>query len=276
MSFDAFETSIDSGKPVEVYTVVAGLTTYRWTSAQDEQTVSASTYTPVLGLKRGKFTTDPANREQDFQFEVPTENALAQLFVGNQPGIRIRVTVDKFHRDDLPTPELREVFDGYVQSASFKDSGKRCIFTARETLASVSRQVPRRVYSSACNHVLYDPSTCQVDDTDVAFRAASLTVASVVDTVITVTSGLSGTYVDGWFDAGFVEAVGDSDFRLIIQHAGNVVTVLTPFATAPALVNVFAGCGHRIVDCKDDFDNVDRFGGFAFVPYRNPYSTGIL
>jgi len=277
MTYDAHETSVATGRPVEIYEIIAGPTTYRYTSAEDDQTVGIQTFSAVAGLKRGSTKDGPGQREHDFQLELPTSDPVAQIFVGVQPGIRIQLKVSRFHRDDTPTPEVVQIFDGFVQSASFTDQGKKCVLSARPTIASLGRQVPRRTYSASCNHVLYDSATCKVDDTDPAFRASTLTVMSQAGNILNLSSGLSGTYPDGFMNGGFVEVVGVADYRLILDHVGNVLTLLLPFATVPTTVNVFAGCDHTIATCSSKFSNVDRFGGFAFVPKRNVHSgSGVL
>ena len=276
MTYDALETSVEGSRPVEIFEITAGSTSFFYTSAEDDQPVGAQTYTAIPGLQRGPTTEGPEKREDDFQIELPTTNALAQIFTGVMPGFRVRIQARRFQRGDTPTPEVVQIFDGYIQSASFKLQLKKTVLTARPVIASIGKQIPRRTYQSACNHVLYEAATCQVDDTLPAFRASSLSVASMVGNDLTVTSGLSGTYADGFMDGGFVEVVGGADFRLIRVHVGNVLTMLLPFSVSPTTVNVFAGCAHTIAVCFSKFDNVDRFGGFAFVPTRNVFQTRLL
>lgn len=272
MTYDSLETSAEGSRPVEIFKVTAGATLYHYTSAQDDQIVGPTTYTAVAGLERTATVEGPEKRENDFQIQLPTENALAQIFVGVMPGIRVRLQVSRFQRDDTPTPEVVQIFDGYILSASFKDQGKLAVLTARPEIASRGKQIPNRTYQSTCNLVLYQ---CGVDDTDPAFRASALNVASQVGDVLTVSSGLSGTYADGWMQGGFVQDIAASDYRLILEHTGNTLTLLTPFSTTPSTVNVFAGCAHTIDVCKSKFDNVVNFGGHAFVPKKNIFETGI-
>lgn len=277
MTYAANETSVDSGRPVEIYEITAGATPFFYTSAEDDVNPSGvQNYIAIAGLKRTDTEDGPEKREGDFQIELPTTDALAQIFTGVMPGFRVRMKVRRFHRDDTPTPEVVQIFDGYIQSASFTKNLKQTILTARPVIASIGKQIPRRTYMSSCNHVLYEPLTCRVDDTDPAFRASVLEVAGQVGNVMTVVSGLLGVYADGFMDAGFVEVVGGADFRLILEHVGNSVTLLVPFSVTPASVNVFAGCAHVISVCEAKFDNTIQFGGFAFVPTRNPFQTGIV
>ena len=273
MTFNAFETSAEAGQPVELFHFQIGSTNYYYTSAEDEVTVAAQLYSPKA-ISRADTADGPANRDHDFNVELPTSDAVAQFFTGVLPGKRVRCTVSRFHRNDLPTPEVVVVFDGYVYSARFKDRLKICVLTARPVLSSVGRTCPARTYQGPCNHVLYDPATCKVDDSNPAFRASAKGVSAQVGNVLTV-SGL-GAYAPGWFTGGYVEAIAIGDFRMVLDDdgAGNL-TLLLPFSVQPATVNVFAGCAHDIAVCKSKFNNVINYGGFAFVPTKNPFESGI-
>lgn len=276
MTYASNETSVESGQPVEVYQITAGSTVYYYTSAESDVELASQTYTAIAGLTRGKNEEGPDRRDRDFTLEVPTANPIARLFIGTLPGYRVRLRVSRFHRGDTPTPEVVQVFDGYIQSARFKENAKVAILTGRTAIASIGRQIPRLTYQSACNHVLFHETTCKVDDTSPLYRASVLSVASMVGNVLTVSAGISGTYVDGWMTSGFVEAVGGSDFRLILNHVGDTLELLTPFPTAPISVNVFAGCAHDLDACHDKFDNAPNYGGFPFVPTENIFNEGIV
>ncbi len=276
MTYTAFETSVEDGTPVEIFEFTLGTTSYFLTSAEDNLLVVSQIYTAVAGLSRDTTADGPAKREHDFQIDIPTSHPLAQTFVGQMPGVRIRVQVRRFHREDLPTPEVVIVFDGFIQSASFSKDLTITSLNAKTELAGVGLVLPRRKFMSSCNHVLYDPLTCQVVDTDVAFRASSLFVLSQIDSTLTVTGGLSGVYADGFMIGGYVEAIALSDFRLILGHIGNALLLHQPFVTKPATVNVLAGCDHSIAICSSKFNKVNRFGGFAFVPGRDIHMDGII
>lgn len=276
MTYAAFEGSVEAGRPVEIFEITAGAQTFFYTSAEDDQLVAAQTYTAIEGIRRTATADGPRKREDDFDITLPTTNAVAQLFVGVMPGFRVRLQVRRFHRDDTPTPEVIKIFDGFIQSAAFNKQGKEAVLTAKTEIAAIGRQIPRRMYQAACNHVLYEPNTCKVDDTDPAFRAAALDVASLVGNVLTVTSGIAGIYADAFMNGGYVESIGLADFRLINSHTGNVLTLISAFSAVPTSVNVFAGCAHVISVCGSKFNNVIEYGGYPYVPTKNPFATGIL
>lgn len=278
MSYESLETSVEESRPVELYEFSLGATSYAYTSAEDDITIVADTWL-ARAIKRGKVEEGPKRRSSDFAVTLPSSDALSQNFLGIMPGVRVPMTVKRFHRGDTSSggnPEVITIFSGWVLSANFAKNGKECKLTARHALANLGRIIPSRSYASQCSHILYDSTTCQVDDTNPSFRISADDVVSQASNDLTVTSIVSGGFSDGDFNSGYVEAIGTNDFRLIIGQVGNVLTLLTPFGTVPSTVNIFRGCPHGIEACHDDFSNVINFGGFAFVPTRNPYTSGVL
>lgn len=275
MSYQSNETSVESAQPVELYEFFLGSVPFLYTSSEDTIIASSNIYEPKP-IKRGKIEDGPEKRNADFAVELPTSDELAQNFLGVLPGVRVPVTVRRYHRGDVGGggPEVITIFSGFVLSANFSKKGRLCTLTARSALASLGRIIPARSYMSACNHILYEPNTCRADDTSPLNRVSAAAVTSQVATVLTV-PGLT-LFPDGTFNSGYVESIGTNDFRLILSHVGDTVTLLTPFPIQPAFVNVFRGCEHSIEACKVDFDNVINFGGFAFVPKRNPFVGSIV
>ena len=275
--YEGNETSVEAGQPVELYEFTLGSNVYRYTSSEDTILLGATTYTPKP-IRRGKIEDGPEKRNVDFQAILPTSDPLAQQFLGVLPGVRVPVTVSRYHRGDTGGggPEVVTIFTGFVLSANFGKKGRECKLTARHALANLGRIIPSRSYASACGHILYSPTKCKADDTSPANRISVDPVLSQVGNLMTVSSIVSGGFGDGQFNSGFVEAVGSSDFRLILDQVGDVLTLLQPFTVTPTTVNIFRGCGHTIEACKNDHDNVINYGGFAFVPTRNPYASGVL
>jgi len=270
------ETSVEAGQPVELFEILLGSLPFRYTSSEDTILLGASEYTPVPGLRRGKIEDGPEKRNADFTIVLPTSNDLAQRFLGVLPGVRVPATVRRYHRGDTGGggPEVITTFSGFVLSAKFQKKGRECTLTARNALASLGRIIPSRSYMSSCNHILYEPNTCRADDTSPLNRLSAAVVTNQVATALTV-PGVNA-FPDGTFDSGYVESIGTNDFRLVLSHVGDLLTLLTPFPVQPATVNAFRGCEHTIAACKTDFDNVLNFGGFAFVPKKNPFVGPIV
>jgi len=272
MTYQSEETSPESGRPVELFTIVLGASTFRYTSAEDDVVINAITYTAVP-LLRGAFATGPDERSNTIDITLPVSNEFVRKYINSVPGSRAFLQIVRTQRDDVAQEE-EATFQGLVEAVSFNKNVTEAKVTVLPLIAAVSRPIPRYVYSSQCNHVLYDPTTCDADDTDPSFRlSANVTVVSGV----TITIPGAAAFGDGWFDGGYVETTGGTDARMVISQVGDVFTLMLPFTDSPlgSTMVALAGCGRSIAICKSKFDNVINFGGFAFVPSKNIFTSGL-
>jgi uncharacterized phage protein (TIGR02218 family) len=270
-TFSALESSIASSRPLEVYEFVQGSTTYRYTSAASDVTVGSSTYTAIaIARSRVEQGSDAENRT--LIITVPVNEPFARQFVNVVPGERGTVRIYRYQRDESPAFNTRVLlFEGIVQSVRFPQDGYVAEIAVRSAEAALNRNIPRFTYMGMCNHFLYD-ANCGVDPA--GFNHVG-TVTAVNGNVVTVT-GAGSAGLD--FVGGYCRPTGSNDFRMILATSGDDITLLLPFYTNPTGTNLqlFAGCDHLIDgDCALVFDNVINFGGFGFVPNRNPFQTGL-
>lgn len=272
MTFGAFETSTESSRPIELYEIVLGTQTFFYTSAEDDIVISATTYiaTPI---SRNKLAQGPEEANRVIEIEVPGTNEFARNYISSVPSERAVVTIKRVQRSDFPGPQVITLFEGFVKSVAFGSNGRKAKIAVQPSITAASRIMPRYTYQGSCNHVVYD-ERCQADDTSPLFRLTG-TVTAVSGALVTV-AGASG-FPDDWFTGGSAEALGGLDARLVLDHAGDVVTLLLPFpyAILGQPIILLAGCAHDINTCKIKFANVINYGGFAFVPTKNPFATGI-
>lgn len=272
MTYDAFEKTTESGQPIEYYELILGTDVFRWTSAEDTQTVGGIDFLPIP-IERSKIEQGP-DTKGTLKLTVPGSNTFVRRYISVVPGTEATAKVFRFHRGDGGTPEVKQLFDGVVKAVRFRENAREAEIALDPRLAGANRAGPRFVYSGACNHVLYDDD-CQVDDTDSSFRYSTGVVTATDGRSITI-SGMN-TFGDGWFDAGYVELIGATDGRLILAQTGDDATLLLPFPDdiVGQQVTVFAGCAHDPDACANKFTNFERYGGFPFVPTLNPFDTGI-
>jgi uncharacterized phage protein (TIGR02218 family) len=272
MSFDAFEVSLESGQPVEVYTFQIGTDTpYRYTSAEDEVTVGGNTYIPKA-IKSGK-TQEGGQKTTEYEIELPGDDPFVLNYAQTLPGKLVTVTVTRYHRADLPTPELRTFFDGSAESVQWTENGHRAKVTARPRIAASGRVMPIDGYQSQCNNVLYE-GYCQANPNSAANRLENASVVSSSGRTLTVAG--AAAFPDGWFQAGRASIDGESDHRMIISHVGNTIELLTNFPQTPTLITLRAGCAHTLPVCVSKFAQGVNFRGFHAVPTRNPFTNGVL
>lgn len=280
MTYDAFANTIESSRPIEVYRFIQGGQTFEFTSAEDEVTVDAVPYAPAT-ISRGKIGQSPTDRNAILEIRVPITNAFARRYRASTPGARASIQIKRVQRGDFPGPQSITIYDGFVGSVAFENEMKEAVIACRPIESASSRPVPRFSYQSLCNHVLFDDA-CKVDDTDSRWR---LTVNVSAQSGATITVPGAGAFGADWWVGGFVEIDGGDDARLVLAQSGNDLTLLLPFPQSAVgrQIIAFAGCDHTITTCDTKFDtpedtdsNVINYGGFAFVPTRNPYQTGLL
>lgn len=270
MTFAAYENSVESSKPIEYYRFIIGSTTFEYTSAEDAVAIGSLTYHPEA-ITREAIQQGPEDRASVLTIKVPSSNTFAQLYTNIIPGKRARVVISRVQRPDFPIPEAASIFQGYVQSVSFSDHGKVASIAVTPIEAASSRSIPRFTYQGLCNHVLYD-ARCKKLASDFKFTGL---VSAVSGNVITVTG--ANAFPDDYFTAGFAESFGGVDDRMILDHVGNNLTLLLPFAASVlgSNIDLYAGCFHDLDTCVNKFNNGINYGGFFFIPVKNPFNTGL-
>jgi hypothetical protein len=107
--------------------------------------------------------------------------------------------------------------------------------------------------------------------------AVLATAGGVVITSASFIVAINATYDGQWFVGGVVEFVdgdGLTNRRFIVGHdnVGGALTLNLPLrgAISSSSVDVFPGCGHDTKTCNEKFSNIDSYGGFPFIPLKNP------
>lgn len=269
MTYNQYEISVEDGRPVELFKFVLNGTTYGYTSAEDLQTINSIIYSPIA-IARGKIDQTRETRSNIVEITVPATNPIVQAYIATIPGQRTSLTILRYQRSDGATPQVVTLFAGFIHSVSFGDFMRTATISILPASACLSRQIPRFAYQAQCNHVLYD-ARCKLDENAFKLTAA---VSAVSGATITVPG--ANAHPNGYYNSGRVDFPATGDSRLILDHVGNVLTLLLPFAQNPlgASVNAFAGCAHDGAACFS-FNNTVNYGGFPFVPKINPFETGL-
>jgi uncharacterized phage protein (TIGR02218 family) len=270
-TFDALESSVESSRPIELYQFTLGTDFFRYTSAEDTITVGINDFVPE-SIARDTIAQGSDQENRTLSITLPSSNAFAAQYIDIVPGERASLDVFRFQRNEVPSLSTQILlFKGIVQSVRFPNDGSSAEVAVRSIETALNRVVPRYTYMAMCNHFLYD-AQCQVDPD--LFNIIG-EVTAVAGRVITVT-GASGSGFD--FTGGYCRPTGENDFRVILEHSGDDLTLLLPFRTdvLGGDVQVFAGCDHLVKgDCALVFDNVINFGGDPFVPNRNIFRDGL-
>ena len=268
MTYNLIESSSEQGQPTEFYDFGIGSDLYNYTSAEDEIVIGAVTYRP-LAISRSAITLGAEVNSSAVTVTMPASSAPANLFRETVPNQATTLSIRRRHRTDVNN-ELVLIFKGIVRSVGYIQSGYVAELAVTPLTYGISRQAPRFTYQGLCNHILYDTG-CRA-------LQGSYTVTGNVTAVSGSTLTVQGldSQADGYYTGGFVQ-VGTNEFRLIISHTGNNIDLLFPLNSTVLNTNisVIAGCDHTIQTCKNKFNNVANYGGFAFVPQKDIFRNGI-
>jgi len=263
MSFDQFEGSTQSAAPVEIYEFARGTQIWRYTSADEPQTINSQDY-PVAAIERENIPTTEELGRTNVTLTVPRDFAPIADYVAGTPPQQMALTIKRKHR---PDDEVRVIWRARVLSVTFL-GGLEAEIVTESVIQALQRNGLRRRFSTQCGHALYD-SGCQVSEGDFQKQAD----LSAVDGA-QLTSSTFATEADGWWVAGFVELSGAR--QLIKSHSGDTVTLDAPLPGAEVgdQVRALPGCDHTFSTCVNKFSNPDNYGGFPFHPESSPFGGG--
>ena len=270
-SFDTYESGTEISRPIEIYRWAMGSSTWEYTSWAQNVTLDSVVYT-ATPIKRSRVGQGTDQKTRNTTITVPSENAFAAQYVNISPGQKATLTIIRLQPDEAPSFNTRVmIFKGTVQTVSYPRDGYTAEVVVRSIESAKNQSIPRVTYMGMCNHFLYD-SDCGVDPSLFNIVGAVTAGGSTAD----ITVAGANSKPDGYWTGGYVSPLsGPTDFRFIVKHVGNVLTLLLPFAVNVGSLNVqvYAGCDHIVTGhCATRFENVLEFGGFSFVPSRNPLS----
>jgi uncharacterized phage protein (TIGR02218 family) len=265
MSYNDFELSVASGKPIECYKLIGSFRTYRYTSCDQQVIVNGETYDPVA-LKRGELqagtqSDDTLTLEITLPFDA--EAVLDYAYAASPP--RLDCEIRRVHRDSSLGTDWVLMWKGKV--TSFTIEGREAKLQVPSIFSrSLQGDIPACYWQSQCNFVLFD-GRCKVVRASFANTA---TVLTYNDITLEVND-------DGFDDAEMVagEVVNNrtGERRLCLGNSVNVITVSFPFFDMQVgdTVTLYAGCDHSYTTCDTKFNNKVNFGGQPYINPDNPF-----
>lgn len=263
MAYSTQETGYQSGSPVELYEFRYGAAFYRYTSADADQTADSKTYLAAPITRAAlELTQEVAKSAPRITIDASLE--VVGLFKDGMPADFVTLTIRRFHRGDA---ELITVWAGRVLSVSW--SGSLATLHCESVFTSVKRTGLRRLYQKQCPHVLYS-AACGLSSA--SFRATKQVtgVSGPVITLSNITEAASyfvGGYLEFENQAGYIER------RSISAQSATSVTLTYQISglAAGASVNLYPGCDHTLTTCNAKFSNALNYGGFPYIPTKNPF-----
>lgn len=156
--------------------------------------------------------------------------------------------------------------------ASIKPGEASMEISFESIFTSLRRPGLRAKFQKTCRHAIYSDN-CGVDIED--FREAA-TVSSLSGTSLVVPEALS--FEDGYFTGGII-ATSDNVMTMIVNHTGTAIELQrisydlkSKFDEVGSglAVSLLPGCARSRNQCLNRFNNILNFGGFSWIPKKNP------
>lgn len=277
MTYLSNELSVQSGSPVFLLLFTRGTKEWRYTAAAYHVTALGHTWAPTP-VKPGSVTQSNDMAKDTLSLKFPRGHEFASTFLGYSPDQITSVTLYRGHIGD---GEFVVYWKGRV--SSFRASGDELSLECEPIFTSLKRPGLRARYQRTCRHALYHRG-CSLNAEDWATDGLCLT-ADGVNIVVPEAASLPV----GWLVGGMLKAP-DGVLRYILNHNGANLTLIRPLPSLEqavadagygvnyggqyggAAVRLYPGCDHSLDTCSSKFDNSDNFGGFPWIPSRNPYS----
>ncbi len=261
MTYSAIEQSVELGAPVELYEFAQGLT--RWLFASSAEDIEFNGQLFIASpIKRDRIKSTPDVFKDGVSLTLPRGNEFANQFIGFAPDEVTTVTIHRGHYGDN---DYIIYWKGRVAGISVSEN--EITLECESVFTSVRRPGLRARYEYTCRHALYSQACGAAQD---AVKHVG-TVLSI-DGSIRVTVSGAASYPNGHFTGGLFVAP-DGVSRFITAHTSDVVTLNRPIQSLAGAqsVTIYPGCDHLLATCKNKFNNIDNFGGFPFIPQRNPF-----
>lgn len=229
-----------------------------WTASDAPVVHNSETYTPVA-LSRSDPESSNELSKADLTVTASLHNATARRWMVSSLDSLITLTV--FSKEDN---DVTVVWKGRL--VSMKPSDATIELLLESIFTSLRRPGLRQKYQRVCPHVLYGKG-CNLDKAGFAVAGTATAVNGA-----SMTISAASSYPAGYFTYGMLETAGGV-FRMIASHSGSSIVLIRPVDFAGNFnVNIYPGCDRTINTCNDKFSNKNNFGGFPYIPLKNPFN----
>lgn len=268
MTFVAYETSLNSGQPVELYVFTRVNQFWRYTNADRDLTVGGNLYTAVH-ITRTALSQTSEVKKLGLTVTMSRDSAIYDQFKESPPNDSVALTVYTYHYTD-PGLELLPEWTGRIVGCARRGVAE-VAFVCEPVVASMASLGLRRAWQGPCPHALYGISGCKASKEAFVFQ-------SIVESINALTLRITGldSFANTHFAGGYVtwiNTLGLTDYRGIDSHTTAYLDLsYRPYGlTVDSVIKVYPGCDHTMATCNSKFGNILNFGGTPYIPKKNPY-----
>lgn len=262
MSYLSLEQSKTSSRPVELFRFIRGNKTWGYTNAQSSIEYQSQIFTST-SIKRDSIKLTSDIFKDNLKIELPSTNVLAAdiLVANNSQGVTLTIL-----RGNVGDTEYITYWKGRVIGAEVMQTGTISI-NCESVYTSIRRNGLSAKFEYGCRHPLYSVG-CGAN------RELFLVEGNIAsfDSAVKLLVPAASSKPNGWFTGG-IAIFSNGNSRFITSHTGStiVISVGNVGVSAGTPVKLYPGCNHSLTTCIEKFGNGARFGGFPWIPSKNPY-----
>jgi len=281
VSYATIDVSIQDGAPEYRLLFQQGATAFRFTSRPEIVFDGVNTWLPVA-IQATEVSQSGEMAKDGVTMRMLRDNNLAQSFINGAPDDITFVTIFRSHISD---GVMQTYWKGRV--SGFNITGDEVELDCENIFTSLRRSGLRARYQKGCRHALYSTG-CGLGLANFAIDA-TVSAVSGLDVTFTIDEDSNGfvttsngtvQVVSGYFTGGIMQS--EDGMRHISTHVPGTLTLMQASNSltaavlgGPQSVTLYPGCSHTIADCRDKFNNLDNFGGFPWIPTKNPFANNV-
>lgn len=282
MTYNQYELSRDEGLPIELYEFKVGTEVYRFTN-NAQQTNMLGYLWRAVAVKRSQVRQSNDTFKDGVSFEFPITEAFAQGFITSSFAGVVQVTIYRTHFIDVDS-EYATYWVGRATGAT--TSGSVVTINCESVFTSLKRPGLRAKYQLTCRHSLFG-NGCYVNKDDFKLTDKKATNVDPSGTVVNIPltryirvgdqlvpqRPRDHTYTNGYITLPTGICV------MVLTQIGDSFTLLRrirPDQIVNQQITIYQGCDKTKETCAAKFNNIDNFGGFPWIPVKNPYEGSIL
>jgi hypothetical protein len=260
-------------KRVELFRIICEADVWTMTSHDVNQIYNSGTGDEVY-LKTAISRTEMESKSQltkaSVTINIPIDHPLANYMLITY--FEQSVTMTIFEKIDS---NVSVFWKGRLSNIQPSNTTLSLVFESIFT--SLRRPGLRATFQRTCRFALYGKG-CLLDPAAFAIPGV---VSTIVSNVLTIPA--AAAFANGYFLGGML-AAPDGTLSYITGHIGSDITVqrisksmLTSFELtgAATAVTIYPGCDHSRMTCHEKFNNVLSYGGFDWIPSKNPMADSI-
>lgn len=233
---------------------------YNYCTSYEDLSYNAITY-KASSITRNEISTELL--ESDVKISTPLTMEPVNYFVFSSPSLPLTLELTDYSTGIT-------LFTGVLTKISFDRTKELAILDFKRSEAFYDSEVPYRTYGSSCTFGLYG-SDCTVSKAAHSITVSSYTVSSDKKSL---TSPSFVTAEGGAFTNGHL-VISGKESAFISSHVGDTIYLDQPLVNVSGILILSKGCNKTMEQCISRFNNLINFGGFPFIPAKNPVTESI-